>query len=170
MNKIDVHPCTQVDFPHLLPMLEAYSEVFDYLFKRQIIQTAQKVLDEMSSTPTIFMAHHEGSAVGFIGFSRDDEDPSRFELFGQVVKRGYQGQGIGSQMLAYTSQYNTSIGAAEIHVLLRAHVPPPTRHFYVKNGFKPSFNDEYRGASAEDVMLTKALKHQLATQASMYAV
>jgi ribosomal protein S18 acetylase RimI-like enzyme len=149
MDNVTIQPCTMTGFSEVLPILDTQTEAFDYATKRYIIQQAAKALDQNPQHPLVFVAHHETAIIGFIGFILDADNPTLAELFGQVVKRGFQGQGVGSQLLQIGLDHLKQVGTSEVRLSLKASTPPYVSHFYKKAGFKPAFNETYTGASDE---------------------
>lgn len=153
MGPITIKPCTMKGFSQIIPMLETHGEVFDYSTKRRIMQLTNKELDINPTDPSLYLAEHEGTVVGFIGFKQDDQNPANAELFGQVIKKGFQKQGVGSKLLQQGLQKLKSLGTNQVTVSLKASAPSYVRDFYKNAGFKPMFDEEYTGASDEDNQL-----------------
>ncbi len=158
MNNIDIRPCTITGISRVLPLLESQGGVFDFQTKRHIIQKATKVVEENSQNPTVWLAIHEGAVVGFIGFMINIENPQLAELFGQVVKRGYQGQAIGKHLLQAGLQDLQDRGVNQVSLQLKASAAPYVHKFYQKAGFKQTFNENYTGASDESRTMTLNFK------------
>jgi ribosomal protein S18 acetylase RimI-like enzyme len=163
MDAINIRACTITHSPHILPILDTHVEAFDYFAKRRIVHLVAKNIDENPKDPPVFLAHHEGVVVGFIGFFFDPEDPSLCELFGQAVKHGYQGQGIGTKLLRHGINHITDHGAAQVNLQIKASIPQYVHHFYQRAGFKPSFDESYTGASDENRSFILTLKLTQAT-------
>jgi GNAT superfamily N-acetyltransferase len=153
MNTIDIRPCTITGISRVLPLLESQGDAFDYQTKRQIIQKATKIVEESPKNPTLWLAVHEGAVVGFIGFLIDIENPQSAELFGQVVKHGYQGQSVGTHLLQVGMQNLEDRGVNQILIHLKASAAPYIHKFYQKAGFKQSFNEDFTGASDENTTM-----------------
>lgn len=170
MNKIDILPCTISAFAHILPILETHAESFNYADKRQIMQLATKIIEENPRNPSVYVAQHEGIIIGFIGLSIDSESPDMVALFGHAVKRGYQGQGIGTKLLQAGINHSHAHGAGQITLQLKASMPQYVLHFYQKAGFKPSFAEGYTGASDESrtFILQLAVTPMATTPAGFY--
>ncbi len=141
----------------LRPMLDSYSDVFDFYQKRQITALAGKALDEAFAGPTMFMASHEGTVIGFVGGVRDSNNPFQLNMFCLVVKRGYNGQGVGTNLFAYACEELMESGFKQIKAQLRGTYPPRAKRFYTKLGFKQWFDEEYTGASDQDMSMMKML-------------
>lgn len=153
MNQLQLQLCTYKDLPRVMPMLEAYSNIFDFHQKRYIIQQANKALDESPQGHSLFIAMHDNVIVGFIGGRRNASNPLQLDLFCIMVKRGYHGQGIGTQLFQFASQMIKEQGYKQIMTLLKSTYPPQTKDFYKRLGFKPTFNEDYTGSSIEDTAL-----------------
>ena len=172
MNKIDILPCTISSFAHILPILETHAESFNYADKRQIMQLATRIIEENPRTPSVYIAQHEGIIVGFIGLNINSENPDIVALFGHAVKRGYQGQGIGTKLLRAGVDHSQSRGAGQITLQLKASMPQYVHQFYQKAGFKPSFSEGYTGASDENRTFILQIGHTpvAATPVGFYPV
>jgi ribosomal protein S18 acetylase RimI-like enzyme len=168
MNHIEIKPCSISGFSNVLPILETHVEAFDYAAKHRIIQQANKSIEQDPQHPPVFLASHEGIIIGFIGLQIDAEDPGLAELFGQAVKHGYQGQGIGTKLLQTGVEYIKTRGSNQISLQLKASMPPYVNHFYQKAGFKLSFDENYTGASDENHTLVLTLKSTQPAQQSFY--
>ena len=158
MNQILLQNCSYKDFPQIIPILEAYSDIFDFQDKRIIIQQANKALDEDPQTATLFMAMHEGTVIGFLGGRRNVTNPLRLDLFCLIIKRGYHGQGVGTQLFTHACQSIKQQGFEQIFVRIKGVYPPHTKNFYRKLGFKPSFDEDFTGSSTEDSTMVLHLK------------
>src|SRR5690606_12909869 len=157
MNQILLQYCTYKDFFKVLPILETYSNIFDFQEKRIIIQEASKALDEAFEANTLYIATSEGQVVGFLGGRRNRNNPFRLDLFCMVVKRGYDGQGIGTQMFTHACLDLAKHGFTEIYAKLKSTYPPHTKKFYHKLGFKQTFDEEFTGASSDDTAMVLKL-------------
>ena len=164
MNQILLQHCSYQDFPKVIPILEAYSDIFDFHDKRLILQQASKALDEDPEANTLFLALHDGSVIGFLGGRRNTINPLRLDLFCLIIKRGYHNQGIGTQLFNHACQIIKEQGFEQVYVKIKGTYPPHTKDFYKKLGFKPSFDDEYTGSSTEDTSMMLSLEHSPAAQ------
>lgn len=149
MENISIQPCTLVGLAKIIPILEAQSASFDYTDKRRIIRQASKELENNPRNPLLYLAVHDSITVGFIGFSISPENPSDSELFAHVVKKGYQGRGIGTNLFNTGVKKLEDIGTGQVLLQLRATTPPYVSKFYRKIGFKPVFDETYTGATDE---------------------
>jgi ribosomal protein S18 acetylase RimI-like enzyme len=136
-------------FARVLPIIDSHADIFDFLTKRRIARLAAKALDENPRKPLLFSAIHEGAAIGFIGFHVSTDNPTESELFGHVVKRGYEGQGIGTKLLLHGLERLEDSGVGTVALLLKASAPTYVTRYYRKIGFRPHFDEEYTGASDE---------------------
>lgn len=144
-------------FSRVIPILNTHADVFDYATIRRIMQLSSKAIDQNPQKPLLFLASHEAITIGFIGFQIQTEDPGQSELFGHVVKRGYQGQGVGTKLLRNGLDQLIELGVRSVTLNLKASAPSYVNKFYTKSGFKPSFNEEYTGASDENRTLVLLL-------------
>lgn len=158
MNQILLQHCSYKDFPKIIPILEAYSDIFDFQDKRLILQQASKALDEEPQTNNLFMAIHEGTVIGFLGGRRNVSNPLRLDLFCLIIKRGYHGQGIGTQLFNHACEMIKQQGYEQVFVRVKGTYPPHTKDFYRKLGFKPSFDEDFTGSSTEDATMMLKLK------------
>lgn len=158
MNEVQIKHCTYKDFFTILPILEAYSDIFNVHEKREIVRQATKVLDESFKTNTLYLVISEGKTVGFFGGSRNNNNPMRLDVFCLVIKRGYNGQGMGTTLFRYALPQLKDQGFNEIFVRLKASYPPHTKKFYKNLGFKPTFDDNFTGSSDEDSAMILKLK------------
>ncbi len=159
MNQLLLQRCSYQDFPKIIPILEAYSDVFDFQDRRLILEQAGKALDEDPQARTLFMALHEGVVIGFLGGRRNVINPLRLDLFCLIIKRGYHNQGVGTQLFNHARRTLTQQGFEQIYVKIKSTYPPHTKDFYNKLGFKPTFDDEYTGSSVEDISMMLSLEH-----------
>ena len=158
MNQVRFSLCSTVDFPKVLPLFESYADIFPFQQKRLILQQISQVLEEEVHPQSLFRAEHENSTIGFLGTRREEQDPSRFQLFGFIIKRGYQGQGIGTNLLFFAIPHICRNGGRTLSVIVKSHYPPATRTFYRKHGFKEILDEHYTGASnVEDRLFTCTL-------------
>jgi ribosomal protein S18 acetylase RimI-like enzyme len=169
MNLVEIHPCTITSFAHVLPILDTHVEAFDYATKRRIIQLTSKIIEENPQNPPILLAYHEGNVIGFVGFTPDTDDPNMTELFGEAVKHGYQGQGIGTKLLQAGIKHIENQGANQVTIKIKASIPLYVSHFYQHAGFKPSFNEDYTGASDENHTLIFTLKSNQSSPENFYS-
>ena len=157
MDKILLRPCSYKDFYRILPIIEAYSNIFNFHDKRFIIRETSKALDEAFAAKTVYIALSDGQLVGFLGGRRNNNNPLRLDLFCIVVKRGYDGMGIGSQLFQHACQELVKYGFTEVHAKLKSTYPPHTKRFYQKLGFKQTFDEDYTGSSADDTAMVLKL-------------
>lgn len=157
MNQVVFQPCTYKEYPKLRPILDSYSEVFDFFQKRQITTLAGKALDEGFAGPTVFMAMHEGETIGFMGGLRNSNNPFQLDMFCLVIKRGYNNQGVGTKLFYYAVEELKQAGFKQLLAHLKGTYPPRTKRYYTKLGFKQWFSEDFTGASDEDIAMMKML-------------
>jgi N-acetylglutamate synthase-like GNAT family acetyltransferase len=168
MDSIDIKPGTLTSFTHILPILDTYADAFDFAAKRRIMQLTAKIVEENPKNPSIFLAWHEKNVIGFIGLQMDRDNPDIAEVYGQVVKHGYQGQGVGGKLLQVAIDRVEQSGVGQIRVLIKSSLPTYVRHFYQKAGFKPSFTEDYKGASDESSLMILNLRPQEASSTTAF--
>jgi ribosomal protein S18 acetylase RimI-like enzyme len=160
VNQVILSVCHYQDAPHLYPLLEGYSDIFKIHDRRRVITETMKVLDEEPQHPTLYHATHESRMVGFLGFRRSLQNPQDFDLFSILIRRGYQGQGVGTKLFLYGLKDVASRGASQLSVSVNHAYPPHSKQFYKKLGFVPQFDEHLTGASNEDFRMVKDLGRQ----------
>lgn len=158
MAQATIQHCSYKDFYTIIPILEAYSDIFNVHEKRHIIQQASRVLEESFKNNTLFIVKSEGKTIGFFGGKRNINNPLRLDIFCMVIKRGYNGQGVGTELFRYALTQLTDQGFSEVFVRLKSTYPPHTKKFYKKLGFKPTFDEDFTGSSVEDAAMVLRLK------------
>jgi len=158
MTKSTIRPAAAAD----IPFIGAIAEATNLFPAAMLDKMIGGYLD--NSSKDIWFVHTDEKVVTAFGFCEPERMAEGvWNLLAIGVEPGWQGQGVGAQMMRYIEKTLTEL---EARILLVEAMGTPelkrTRDFYLKNGYtKEACIREYYEPNADKIVFRKKLKAYL---------